>query len=48
MSGKEKDENIDFLVFSGHKLYAPFGSGVIVGLKNGLKKKFQIMKVEGL
>ena len=25
--------NIDFLVFSGHKLYAPFGSGVIIGLK---------------
>ena len=23
MSGKEKDESIDFLVFSGHKLYAP-------------------------
>ena len=39
MSGKEKDENIDFLVFSGHKLYAPFGSGVIVGLKNEFEEK---------
>ncbi|WGW10515.1 aminotransferase class V-fold PLP-dependent enzyme [Saxibacter everestensis] len=24
-------DNIDYLVFSGHKLYAPFGSGVVVG-----------------
>jgi selenocysteine lyase/cysteine desulfurase len=24
-------DGIDYLVFSGHKLYAPFGSGVIVG-----------------
>lgn len=27
-------EDIDFLVFSGHKIYAPFGSGVIIGLKD--------------
>jgi selenocysteine lyase/cysteine desulfurase len=27
------DEQIDFLVFSGHKIYAPFGVGVIIGLK---------------
>ncbi|WP_427018552.1 aminotransferase class V-fold PLP-dependent enzyme [Pseudarthrobacter sp. P1] len=25
------DDGIDYVVFSGHKLYAPFGSGVIVG-----------------
>ncbi|WP_434613369.1 aminotransferase class V-fold PLP-dependent enzyme [Arthrobacter sp. A5] len=24
-------DDIDYLVFSGHKLYAPFGSGVVVG-----------------
>lgn len=24
-------EHLDFLVFSGHKLYAPFGAGVVVG-----------------
>lgn len=24
-------DNIDYVVFSGHKLYAPFGAGVIVG-----------------
>ena len=28
------NENIDFLVFSGHKVYAPFGSGVIIGLRD--------------
>lgn len=33
MSGKSRNESIDFLVFSGHKVYAPFGAGVIVGLK---------------
>ena len=31
--GKDKDEYIDFLVFSGHKMYAPFGAGAIVGRK---------------
>jgi cysteine desulfurase / selenocysteine lyase len=28
------NENIDFLVFSGHKVYEPFGSGVIIGLRD--------------
>lgn len=32
-SKKNKEEVIDFLVFSGHKLYAPFGAGVIIGKK---------------
>jgi selenocysteine lyase/cysteine desulfurase len=26
-----KIENIDFLVFSAHKMYAPFGTGVLIG-----------------
>jgi selenocysteine lyase/cysteine desulfurase len=26
-----KNENIDFLVFSAHKMYAPFGIGVLIG-----------------
>lgn len=33
MYKKDSLENIDFLVFSGHKIYAPFGSGAIVGLR---------------
>ena len=33
ISGKSDDEQIDFLVFSSHKIYSPFGVGVIIGLK---------------
>lgn len=33
MSGNSTEEAIDYLVFSAHKLYAPFGSGAIVGLR---------------
>lgn len=29
----DEDEQIDFLVFSSHKIYSPFGVGVIIGLK---------------
>lgn len=29
--GSRDEEKIDFLVFSGHKMYAPFGTGAIVG-----------------
>lgn len=31
MGTSEDPEHIDFLVFSGHKMYAPFGSGGLVG-----------------
>ncbi len=34
MSGNNSDEIIDFLIFSGHKLYAPFGGGIIIGPKD--------------
>ena len=30
MKGTRGDDNIDFLVFSAHKMYAPFGTGVII------------------
>ena len=33
MYKKDSLENIDFLVFSGHKIYEPFGSGAIIGLR---------------
>ena len=29
---------IDFMVFSGHKMYAPFGAGVLVGPKDAFSK----------
>lgn len=32
INGCSTDDSIDFLVFSAHKMYAPFGSGAIVGL----------------
>ncbi|MFI9505816.1 aminotransferase class V-fold PLP-dependent enzyme [Nocardia sp. NPDC052566] len=31
-----RDSGIDYLVFSGHKLYAPFGAGVLVGRRDWL------------
>lgn len=39
IKGTGKDDAIDFLVFSGHKMYAPFGNGVIIGLKEVLEAK---------
>lgn len=33
INGQSDDEKIDFLVFSAHKIYSPFGIGVIIGLK---------------
>ena len=38
MSGECEDEQIDFLVFSSHKIYSPFGIGVIIGLREDLEK----------
>ena len=38
MDSLNKDESIDFLVFSSHKVYAPFGTGVIIGLKDTFNK----------
>jgi len=38
MLGCEENENIDFFVFSAHKLYAPYGGGAVVGLKEELDK----------
>ncbi len=32
------DDSIDYLVFSAHKMYAPFGSGVLIGPKDVFKK----------
>ena len=32
----DPDENIDFFVFSAHKMYSPFGGGAIVGLTSVL------------
>ena len=36
MLGESEDENIDFFVFSSHKMYSPYGSGAVVGLTDEL------------
>lgn len=36
MMGESEDENIDFFVFSAHKMYAPYGGGAVVGLTDEL------------
>lgn len=38
MKGETIEEDIDFLVFSSHKIYSPFGIGVIIGLKEEFEK----------
>jgi len=32
------DDSIDYLVFSGHKMYAPFGTGALIGPKDTFKR----------
>ena len=47
MYKKDSLENIDFLVFSGHKIYAPFGSGAIIGLRKDFNNNLQDTKGGG-
>ena len=47
MKGKNPMEQIDFLVLSGHKVYAPFGSGLIVGPAKDLDVKEPFLKGGG-
>ncbi|MCC3869835.1 aminotransferase class V-fold PLP-dependent enzyme [Terrisporobacter mayombei] len=44
MKGENPGEEIDFLAFSSHKTYAPFGTGVIVGLKEDLSNATPFLK----
>jgi len=36
MTGKSVEEDIDFFVFSAHKMYSPFGGGAVIGLTHVL------------
>ncbi len=38
MLGETSEENIDFFVFSAHKMYSPFGGGAVVGLTDVLNE----------
>lgn len=47
MKGTGNGDSIDFLVFSAHKMYAPFGSGAIVGLKSEFENKEPFLRGGG-
>ncbi len=47
IKGEVPEEAIDFLVFSGHKMYAPFGSGVVIAKKEFLKNKVPFLQGGG-
>ena len=36
MRGPSPEEDLDFFVFSSHKMYSPFGCGAVVGLRSAL------------
>ena len=38
MKGDTPEENVDFFVFSAHKMYAPYGGGAVVGLTEVLNE----------
>ena len=38
MKGDTPEENIDFFVFSSHKMYSPYGGGAVVGLRDILNE----------
>lgn len=47
MKPHNSPEHIDFLVFSGHKMYAPFGIGVLIGPKEFFANKEPVYKGGG-
>ncbi len=38
LQGNREGEEIDFISFSGHKMYAPYGGGVLIGRRELLEK----------
>ena len=38
MLGETPEENVDFFVFSAHKMYSPYGGGAVVGLTDVLNE----------
>lgn len=38
MKGETPEENIDFFVFSAHKMYSPYGGGAVIGLRSVLNE----------
>lgn len=48
MLGASPDEDIDFFVFSAHKMYSPFGGGAVVGLTDELNRHIPIFYGGGM
>jgi selenocysteine lyase/cysteine desulfurase len=48
MAGADASEDIDYFVFAGHKMYAPFGSGAVVGLKKELGERLPVFYGGGM
>lgn len=48
MLGNTPDEDIDFFVFSAHKMYSPFGGGAVVGLASELDRHIPIFYGGGM
>lgn len=38
MTGRRREESIDFLAFSAHKMFAPFGCGALIGKRDILQE----------
>ncbi|MBR5344914.1 MAG: aminotransferase class V-fold PLP-dependent enzyme [Clostridia bacterium] len=38
MTGETPEENIDYFVFSAHKMYSPYGGGAVIGLTSELNE----------
>jgi len=47
MKSYDSSEHIDYLVFSAHKMYAPFGVGVLIGPKKTFEKGEPVYKGGG-
>ena len=47
MKGTGNNDSIDFLALSSNKMYAPYGSGVVIGLTEDLKNKEPFLKGGG-
>ncbi|MCY6371865.1 aminotransferase class V-fold PLP-dependent enzyme [Clostridium ganghwense] len=47
MKPYDSPEHIDYLVFSAHKMYAPFGTGVLIGPKETFEKTAPVYKGGG-
>jgi len=48
MTGCSAEEDIDFFVFSAHKMYAPYGGGAVIGLKDELNKHIPVFYGGGM